>query len=54
MNYKVDKDSETGLWVAFTEDHPGTFFGYGNTKEGAVENLKEEVEFALNGGYNLK
>lgn len=49
MTYTIDKDDD--LYIASTEDYPGTFFGYGETEEEAVENLKAEVEFALNGGY---
>lgn len=51
MRYTIEKDDESGLFVASTEDYPGTFFGYGETKEDAIEDLKAEVEFALTGGY---
>ena len=51
MTYTVEKDDESGLYVASTEDYPGTFFGYGKTKKDAINDLKKEVEFALNGGY---
>lgn len=37
-----------------TYDYPGTFFGYGDTKEDAIEHLKAEVEFVLKGGYKTK
>lgn len=51
MTYTIEKDNESGLFIASTEDYPGTFFGYGKTEDDAIENLKTEVEFALNGGY---
>ena len=50
MNYTIEKEDDT--YIASTEDYVGIFFGYGKTKEEAVENLKIEVEFALNGGYH--
>ena len=54
MNYTIEKDEEDGLYTASTKDYPGIFFGYGKTKEEAIEDLRAEVEFALNGGYNSK
>ena len=53
MNYKIEFDHESKLFVATTKDYPGTFIGYGKTKEQAVEDLKDEVRFALEGGYRL-
>ena len=49
MTYIVEKEDDT--YIASTNDYPGTFYGYGETEEDAIENLKAEVEFALNGGY---
>lgn len=53
MNYTIEKDDESEFFVASTQDYPGTFYGYGKTKEQAVEDLKDEVRFALEGGYRL-
>ena len=49
MTYTIEKDDDT--FIASTNDYPGTLYGYGKTKEDAIENLKCEVEFALTGGY---
>lgn len=51
MTYTVEKDNESGLYIASTEDYPGTFYGYGESKDEAIESLKAEVEFAVSGGY---
>lgn len=51
MNYKTEKDEESGMFIASTNDYPGTFYGYGKTEKAAIKDLKEEVQFALNGGY---
>ena len=49
MTYIVEKEDDT--YIASTNDYPGTFYGYGETEEDAIEDLKAEVEFALTGGY---
>lgn len=54
MNYEIEFDHESKLFVASTNDYPGTFIGYGETEELAVENLKDEVKFALEGGYSQR
>jgi hypothetical protein len=51
MKIKVVKDNKSERYIASTDHYIGTFYGYGITKESAIEDLKQEVEFAVRGGY---
>jgi hypothetical protein len=51
MKMNIVTEFSEGRWSALTYDYVVPFYGYGDTEEEAIKDLKMEVEFTVRGGY---